>query len=109
MSHPIPTMPWQSVSSDCFEWNKEHYVVIVDSYSGYIELAKLKNMSGEALVDALKPILATHGAPAEMITDHGTNYSSSEFKQFASEWEFLHVQSSPYHKKSNGRAMEELK
>ena len=104
MSHPIPTMPWQSVSSDCFELNSEHYVVIVDSYSGYIDFAMLKNMSGKALVDALKPILATHGAPAEMITDHGTNYLSREFQEFVREWEFRHVPSSPHHKKSNRRA-----
>ena len=103
MSHPIPTMPWQSVSSDCFELNSEHYVVRVDSYSGYIDFAMLKKMSGKALVDALKPILATHGAPAEMINDHGTNYLSREFQEFAREWEFRHVPSSPHHKKSNGR------
>jgi len=45
MSHPIPTTPWQSASRDCYELNNEHYVVIVDSYSGYIDFAQLKHMS----------------------------------------------------------------
>ena len=39
-----------------------------------------------------------------MITDNGSNYVSREFQEFAREWEFLHVLSSPHHKKSNGRA-----
>lgn len=104
MSHPIPTTPWQSISSDCFELDNEHYVVVVDSYSGYIDFANLKNMSGKALVDALRPIFATHGAPAELISDNGTNYVSKEFQDFAKQWEFLHILSSPHHKKSNGRA-----
>ena len=104
MSHPIPTNPWQSVSSDCFELNNEHYVVVVDAYSGYMDFARLKNLSGKALIEVLRPIFATHGAPAEMITDNGSNYVSREFQEFAREWEFLHVLSSPHHKKSNGRA-----
>ena len=101
MSRAIRTTPLQSVSSDCFELNNEHYVVIVDSYSGYIDFAQLKNMCGRALVDVIKPIFATHGAPAEMITDYGTNYVSKEFQEFAHDWEFLHIPSSPHHKKGN--------
>ena len=104
MSHPIPTKPWQSVSSDCFELDNVHYVVVADSYSGYIDFAELENMSGKALVNVLKPIFATHGTPAMLITDNGTNYVSKEFKEFAREWEFDHILSSPHHKKSNGRA-----
>ena len=92
------------MSSDCFELDNEHFVVVVDSYSGYIVFSPLKNLTGKALVEVLKPIFATHGAPAEVISDNGTNYVSNEFKEFAREWEFLHVLSSPHHKKSNGRA-----
>ena len=92
------------MSSDCFELDNEHYVVVVDAYSGYIDFARLKNLSGKALIEVLRPIFATHGAPAEMITDNGSNYVSREFQEFAREWEFLHVLSSPHHKKSNGRA-----
>ena len=104
MSHLIPETPWQSISSDCFEIDCDHYVVIVDSYSGYIDFAKLKDLSGKSLVNALKPILATHGSPAVFISDNGTNYKSQEFEQFAREWDFTHTVSSPHHKKSNGRA-----
>jgi len=91
LTHPITTTPWQSISSDCFERDKEHYVVIVDTYSGYIDFAHLKDMSGKTLIDALKPVFATHGTPAELISDSGTNYASKEFQQFANEWEFSHT------------------
>ena len=81
MPHPVPTTPWQSVSSDCFELNNDHYVVLVDSYSGYTDFAQLKNMSRKAFVDVIKPIFATHGARAQIITDNGTTYGSKEFQQ----------------------------
>ena len=104
MLHPIPTNPWQSLSSDCFELDNELYVVVLDSYSGYTDFARLKNLSRKALVDVLRPIFATHGAPAKMIPDNGSNYVSREFQEFPGEWEFLHLLSSPHHKKSKGRA-----
>ena len=33
--HPIPDLPWLTVATDIFEWNGQHYLVLVDSYSGW--------------------------------------------------------------------------
>ena len=33
ISHEIPNRPWSKVGSDIFEWNKEHYLVLVYYYS----------------------------------------------------------------------------
>ena len=30
ISHEIPNRPWSKVGSDIFEWNKDHYLVLVD-------------------------------------------------------------------------------
>lgn len=104
MTHPIPQLPWQSTASDCFEVNGEHYVVIVDLYSDYIELAELTDLSSATLIKQIKPIFATHGTPATLITDNGTNYTSKEFKDFTKEWDIHHVTSSPHHHQSNGKS-----
>ena len=37
MSHEISSRPWSKVSSDIFEWQREHYLVLVDYYSDWIE------------------------------------------------------------------------
>ena len=104
MSYPIPTHPWQLVASDCFEINGRHYVVLVDIYSDFIELSQLPDLSSNALIKAIKPVFATHGAPATLITDNGTNFISSEFHRFLKSWDVNHITSSPHHHQSNGRA-----
>jgi len=109
MTHPIPESPWQSVASDCFEVNGEQYLVIVDLYSDYIELTELKDMTTKTLIKNMKPIFATHGTPATLITDNGTNYASQEFKEFTKEWDINHIMTSPHHHKSNGKAESAVK
>lgn len=38
---PLPDHPWQKVATDLFEWRNSSYVLVVDYYPRYIELAKL--------------------------------------------------------------------
>ena len=109
MSCPIPQLPWQAVASDCFELEEEHYVVLVDLYSDFIEVAHLPDMSTKTPIQQMKPILATHGTPALLITDNGTNYSSQEFKEFTQAWDINHITTSPHHPKSNGKAESAVK
>ena len=104
MSYPIPPHLWQFVASDCFEINGKHYVVLVDIYSDFIELSQLPDLNSNALIKAIKPVFATHGAPATLITDNGTNFISSEFCRFLKSWDVNHITSSPHHHQSNGRA-----
>ena len=39
----------------------------------------------------------------------GRQFTSREFSEFATQWEFQHVTSSPYHPKSNGKAESAVK
>ena len=71
MSCPIPQRPWQAVASDRFEVQGEHYAVLVDLYSDYIEVKHLPNMSTQYLIQQMKPIFETHGTPAVLLTDNG--------------------------------------
>ena len=109
MSCPIPQLPWQAVASDCFELEGEHCAVLVDLYSDFIEIVCLPDMSTKTLIQQMKPILATHGTPALLITDNGTNYSSQEFKKFTQAWDINHITTSPHHPKSNGKAESAVK
>ena len=49
-------------------------------------------------------MFARHVIPLKLMSDGGTQYSSSEFADFAQQWGFEHVTSSPYHPHSNGLA-----
>jgi hypothetical protein len=104
MSYPIPRHPWQIVAADCFEIKGTHYLVLADFYSDFIEICKLSDMSAHTLIECMKPIFATMGVPTVLISDNGTNFASSEFRQFARAWDFKHTTSSPQYPKSNGKA-----
>ena len=38
----IPLLPWQVVASDVLEHKNQHYLVVIDYYSKYIEALRLK-------------------------------------------------------------------
>ncbi|XP_040078471.1 uncharacterized protein K02A2.6-like [Ixodes scapularis] len=92
---------WERVASDLFNFEGRSYVVIVDSYSGYLDFKKL---SGESVVNVMKEWLATHGVPRVIETDNGPCYAAQEFKNFSRDWRFQHVTSSPNYTQSNGLA-----
>ena len=43
IAHEIPTRPWSQVGADLFEINNQKYLVMVDYYSGFIEINLLQN------------------------------------------------------------------
>ena len=47
----LPQLPWQKVGTDLFEWKKSTYLLVVDFYSRWIEVARLKNLSSEEVID----------------------------------------------------------
>ena len=52
----------------------------------------------------MKMMFSRLGIPEIVRSDNGTQYSSREFKQFATSWGFDHVTSSPEYPRSNGMA-----
>lgn len=101
---PLPDLPWQKVATDLFEWNKSTYLLIIDYYSRWIEIARLERSSAECVVNHTSSIFARHGIPEVVVSDNGPQYTSDLFRKFASEYGFKHVTSSPYHPQGNGEA-----
>ena len=79
----FPELPWQKVATDLFEWRKENYVLIIDYYSQFIEIAQLKRTTAEEVIQHTKSIFARHGIPESVILDNGPQYSADAYKQFA--------------------------
>ena len=100
----LPDLPWQKVGTDLFEWRKAHYLLIVDYYSRYIEIAKLKGTTSEEVILHTKSIFARHGIPEVVISDNGPQFSAENYTRFATEYHFQHITSSPYYPQSNGEA-----
>ena len=99
---PLPSRPWEKVATDLYEHKGRQFIIVVDYYSRYIEVAHLQKPSSFGVICKLKSIFARWGVPDVLMSDNGPQYSSQEFATFAAQYGFTHVTSSPHHPQSNG-------
>ena len=104
MMNEVPTRPWQIVATDLFTWDNKEHLLLVDSYSGFIEFNTLTTTSSNAVINKLKSHFSRYGIPETVYSDNGPQYDSAAFKAFADTWGFTHVTSSPTYAQSNGLA-----
>ncbi|KAI3380790.1 hypothetical protein SNEBB_010510, partial [Seison nebaliae] len=104
ISGEFPERPWQKVGTDLFHFQGKQYLIVVDYYSRYIEMALLSSTQSVSVITNLQSIFARHGVPVTVHSDGGPQYSSKLFREFAKEYGFEHVTSSPYFAQSNGEA-----
>ncbi|UYV81553.1 K02A2.6-like, partial [Cordylochernes scorpioides] len=104
MPKEIPELPWEIVASDIFQFEGNEYIVIIDSYSGFINFEPINTINSKDTIGFLKRNFSIHGIPKVLETDNGRNYASREFNEFSNKWKFNHKTSSPHYPKSNGLA-----
>ena len=101
---PLPERPFQKVAADLFEFKKKNYLVFVDYYSRWLEIASMGNITSDTTIGRLKNIFARYGVPATLMTDEGTQFTSASFQRFSRAWNFVHDSSSPHFHQANGAA-----
>ena len=102
--HSVPDRPWSKLGIDIFELHGKQYLLIVDYYSGFIELDFLSHTTAKQVIIHCKAQFSRHGIPDVLISDNGPQFSSHEFQQFIQQYQIDHRTSSPYHPQSNGMA-----
>ena len=100
----FPDRPWEMVATDLFHLKNDNYLLVVDYFSRYVEIAKLKNTTSQAIINHLKSIFARHGIPDTLVSDNGPQYASSVFQNFSWNYGFRHQTSSPHYPQGNGEA-----
>ena len=80
------------------------FLVLIDSYSKWIEVLPLTSTTSTALIQKIRPQLAQFGLPTTVVTDNGTQFVSEEFEQFLKNNVIRHITSAPYHPATNGLA-----
>ncbi|GFO25113.1 Pol polyprotein [Plakobranchus ocellatus] len=104
MTSELPDRPFQKVAVDICELNHETYLISVDYYSRYIDINKLSNITSNTVINKMKMNFSQHGIPETVISDNGRQFTSQEFKTFATVWNFHHITSSPHYPQANGEA-----
>ena len=100
-----PDRPWQIVGTDLFQFKGAVYLLVVDYYSRYPEVALLDDgTTSKKIITHLKSFFSRHGIPDAVVSDNGPQYASTEFSSFAAEYKFTHVTSSPHYARGNGAA-----
>ena len=104
MPPTLPERPWQRISVDLFHHSGKEYIIALDYYSRFFEIAPLKNTMSESAINHLKSFFSRHGIPEIIISDNDPQFSAAKFSKFAEEWGFTDLTSSPHYPQSNGEA-----
>ena len=101
--HSIPSRPWQKIGADIMTYKGHDYLVAVDYYSKYPELAKLESKTATSCMMHLKSMFARHGIPETIVTDN-MPFASQAFIEFTKDWGITLTTSSPTFPQSNGQS-----
>ena len=100
----FPARPWQKIACDLAESQHKTYLIVVDYFSRYIEIAHLTSTTSAAVIKVLDSLFAMHGIPETLVSDNAPQFSCSAFASFAADAGFTHRTSSPKFAQSNGAA-----
>ena len=111
-TQPVPLHPWEFPAQ---AWSRLHvdfaglfrgklFIVLVDAHSKWLEVAVVSSCSSLCAIKFLRNVFATHGIPDQLVSDNGSAFTSSEFKEFVNRNGIRHTTSAPYHPASNSLA-----
>lgn len=109
--HPIPKVPtpFHTLHADHLgpfndSKSKNKYILlIIDSFTKFIVLKAVRNTKSNTTVKVFKEYFALFGVPTRLITDRGSSFTSSTFKNFISEISVKHVLNAVATPRANGQ------
>lgn len=100
-----PSEPNQRLHLDfCGPIDGYMYLVIIDSFSKWVDVREMFNIKVEATINVLREYFCTWGIPRMIVSDNGPTFTSEKFRSFLKNNEVDQVLTVPYHPSSNGAA-----
>lgn len=96
--------PMERIHMDFAEYQNQSFLVIIDSFSKWMEVISMNNTSSQSTIDKLRLVFASTGLPEEIVSDNGPQFKSREFSEFCRLNGIRHTFTPPYHPSSNGQA-----
>ena len=110
-SSKVPLIPWnypgqvfERVHLDFADLKGQNYMMLVDSYSKWVEVVEMNTITTSQTIKTLRAIFGSFGLPQILVTDNGPQLVSHEFEHFLKMNGVRHIVSAPYHPATNGAA-----
>lgn len=105
-SHWVPTLrPFSRVHIDFFHFNHHTFLLIVDSFSKWVEIDWMKKGTDcNKVLKKLVAFFARFGLPDVLVSDGGPPFNSFTFMDFLRKQGINVLKSPPYNPSSNGQA-----
>ncbi|KAJ1131537.1 hypothetical protein NDU88_009873 [Pleurodeles waltl] len=104
----VPGKAWSKIAVDLIEpvnmlnGQVEYGIVLIDFYSRWPEFKLVKVPNSHKVIEFLESVFLREGIPDEILTDNGSQFTSSQFSDFLVLMGIKHVKTSVYHPMSNG-------
>ncbi|KAL4153951.1 hypothetical protein QTP88_001784 [Uroleucon formosanum] len=97
-----PSDSWKRIHIDFLEINQVKLLIIVDSFSKWIECFAMGSTTASKVIKVLENCFCRFGSPEIMVTDNGPPFGANEFKAYCEKNCIKLVHSPPYNPESNG-------
>nr|XP_050030419.1 uncharacterized protein K02A2.6-like [Dermacentor andersoni] len=104
MSWGVSRRRWERVHLDFAHRDQHRFLVLVDSYSKWVEVFVMKSSISEKTIEKLRAVFAALRLPEKVVTGNGPQLTSALFETFIRRNGIRHTKSASCHPASNGSA-----
>ena len=96
--------PMERIHLDFFYFEGKQFLVVVDTYSKYIEVKLMSRTDAESVIETLDIIFSDLGLPDTIVSDNGPPFNSYKLETYCKNHKITLLHSPPYNPESNGQA-----
>lgn len=79
-----------------------HFLLIIDSYSKWVEVFKTKNIMSSFTISKLRDVFGRFGLIDTLVSDNGRQFTADEFQVYMKANNIKHILTAPGHPATNG-------
>ena len=92
-----PNKPFERVHMDMLgPMSGKNILVLVDAFSKFPFAKIMSSSNSRAVITMIDDIFAEHGYPVTIVTDNGTNFTSSEIENYFINNKIRHIRTAPF-------------
>lgn len=100
--------PWSRIHVDLLETHKSKMLLIVDSFSKWVECFLMSSTNVNNVIEKLNECFARFSVPSVIVSDNGPPFNSLEFSNYCKDRQVRLLHTAPYNPRSNGLAEREV-